>query len=69
MSKGTIYEKAEDLLKITKGELEELKAEYERIDAQYKELSVQRERLSEVITHLRYLASDLDSYISYGYTS
>lgn len=69
MSKGTIREKAENLLKTTKGELEELKAEYERIDAQYKEVGAQRQSLSEVIRHLNYLASDLDSYINNGYTS
>lgn len=69
MSKGTIHEQAERLLKATKGELEDLKAEYERIDAQYKELEAQRESLREVIRHLGYLASDLDSYINGGYTN
>lgn len=65
MSKATIHENVESLLKTAKGELEELKAEYERIDAQYKELSAQRESLSGAIRHLDYLASDLASYIKY----
>ena len=65
MTYGTIHEKTENLLNTAMGELDELKTEYERIDAQYKELGAQRESLGEVIRHLNYLVSDLESYLNY----